>query len=230
MNRVMVIAAHPDDEILGVGGTVKKHVQNEDEVIGLILGEGQTSRYPKRDYAPNQLIEKLHQNTLEAAKVVGYQEIHFSDFPDNRFDSIDLLDIVKTIEYYISKIKPSIIYTHHGGDLNIDHQRTYQAVMTATRPTKNALFDEDVKEIYTFETLSSTEWEFSYQNAFLPNVFIDVTETFDSKLKAMKCYESELCEFPHSRSLKGLEVTAQKWGSVVGKEYVEAFMNIRTVK
>lgn len=228
----MVIVAHPDDEILGVGATVKKHAQNNDEVIGLILGEGQTSRYQVREQAPKEIIEELHQNTIKAAKEVGYKQIYFTDLPDNRFDHLDLLDIVKRIEYFIKKEEPNIIYTHHGGDLNIDHQLTHQAVITATRPISSSFqkIGGGVKEIYAFETLSSTEWEFSYQNAFLPNIFIDVTETFDSKLKAMNYYKSELCFFPHPRSLEGLRVSAQKWGCVIGKEYAEAFMNIRIIK
>lgn len=230
MSKVMVIAAHPDDEILGVGATVKKHTQKKDEVVGVILGEGQTSRYQVRDQAPKELVDKLHKSTRNAAKEVGYKQIYFADLPDNRFDHVDLLDIVKKVEQFIKEEKPEIIYTHHGGDLNIDHQLTYQAVMTATRPISYNFQGGGIKEIYAFETLSSTEWEFSYQNAFLPNVFIDVTETFECKLKAMECYQSELCQFPHPRSLEGLRATGRKWGSVVGKEYVEAFMNVRIIK
>ncbi len=225
MNKILVVAAHPDDEILGVGATIAKYVQNGYEAKCIILGEGQTSRWNNRDEAAHEIVEELHEDTLKAAKIIGYNKVHFANFPDNRFDSVDLLDVVKYIEMIKNEFRPDIIYTHHGGDLNVDHQITFKAVLTATRPINNC----PVKELYTFETLSSTEWDFSYNNIFKPNTFINVEETFDKKIEAMKCYETELCEFPHPRSLKGLELYAGKWGSVVGKSYVEAFQLIRRI-
>lgn len=226
MNKILIIAAHPDDEILGVGATVVRYVKQGDDVRCIILGEGQTSRWNNREEVSEEIVKELHKDTLKAAKIIGFSKTYFADFPDNRFDSINLLDIVKYIENIVNEYKPSVIYTHHGGDLNIDHQLTYKAVLTATRPINKC----SVKEIYSFETLSSTEWDFSYNSMFKPNVFIDVVETFDKKIEAMKCYETELCEFPHPRSIKGLEVYANKWGSVVGKKYVEAFQLIRKVE
>lgn len=225
MNKILVVAAHPDDEILGVGATVARHVKQGDEVRCIILGEGQTSRWNNREEASKEIVKELHEDTLKAAKILGYSKVYFADFPDNRFDSVDLLDIVKYIENIKMEFTPDIIYTHHGGDLNVDHQLTYKAVLTATRPVNNC----PVKELYTFETLSSTEWDFSYTNMFKPNVFIDIKKFFDIKIEAMKCYETELCEFPHPRSLKGMECYANKWGSVVEKNYVEAFQLIRKV-
>lgn len=225
MSKILVVAAHPDDEILGVGATVAKRIKNGDTVKAIILGEGQTSRGEKRTYVSSEIVDELHKDTLRAAKCVGYKEVFFANFPDNRFDSVDLLDIVKYIEKINKEFKPDIVYTHHGGDLNIDHQITYKAVLTANRPVN----DYFVKEIYTFETLSSTEWNFAYDSVFTPNVFEDVSEFMQCKYEAMKCYNTELCDFPHPRSLKGMEVTAQKWGSVVGKQYVEPFTLIRKV-
>lgn len=226
MKTILIIAAHPDDEILGVGATVAKHVAAGDEAYALILGEGQTSRYATREDASAKDVEKLHKDTMLAAEKVGYQQVYFENFADNRFDSVDLLDIVKVVEQYIDKLRPEVIYTHHAGDLNIDHQLTYRAVVTGTRPVN----DCSVKEIYAFETLSSTEWNFSSEgDAFNPNVFIDVKDFFEKKIKAMKCYHSELCKFPHPRSIQGMKIQAQRWGSVVGKEYVEAFRLIRKI-
>ena len=226
MKIILVIAAHPDDEILGVGATVAKHTEQGDEVYALILGEGQTSRCDTRENASSGLVENLHKDSLAAAREVGYKEVFFENIADNRFDSVDLLDIVKTIERYIEILKPEVIYTHHGGDLNIDHQLTYRAVLTGTRPVNDCC----VKEIYTFETLSSTEWNFSNEKElFVPNVFVDVQNFFEKKIRAMECYHSELCEFPHPRSIQGMKILAQKWGSVVGKEYVEAFRLIRKI-
>jgi len=227
MKTMLTIVAHPDDEILGVGGTLAKYINDGDEVYCLILGEGMTSRNKKREDTEQEKLEELHNDTLKAAEIIGFKDVFFSNFPDNRFDSVDLLDIIKEIEKYIVKINPDIIYTHHHGDLNIDHQKTFEAVLTACRPVG----EYNIKEIYAFETPSSTEWNFSYgDNSFNPNVFVDITETIDKKLKAMGCYQSEIRDYPHPRSIEALKTISKKWGTVVGKEYVEAFELVRQVK
>lgn len=227
MSNILVIAAHPDDEILGVGGTVAKHVNNGDVAFALILGEGQTSRTSTRELTAQEVLLSLHADSVKATQEVGYQEVFFENLPDNRFDQVDLLDIVKIIERYINTIQPTIVYTHHKGDLNIDHQNTFRAVLTATRPQN----ENPVKEIYCFETVSSTEWNFAYgSNGFMPNVFIDVSDTLNRKLEAMKMYKSELCPPPHPRSIENLEVCAKRWGSVVGMRYAEAFELIRSLQ
>jgi len=223
MSNILVIAAHPDDEILGLGGTIKKNIKNGNTANCIILGEGMTSRTLKRE---EYELDELKTCTMKAAEIIGFGEVYFSDIPDNRFDTVSLLDIIKEIESYINKIKPDIIYTHHWGDLNIDHRRTFEAVMTACRP----IGEDYAKEIYCFETPSSTEWNFNYEgNSFKPNVFIDIEETIEYKLKAMECYKSEIREFPHPRSLKALEIISARWGTVVGKKHVEAFELIRRV-
>lgn len=227
MSKVLVIAAHPDDEILGVGGTIAKHIQNGDECDALILGEGVTSRYQNRNVVDYEIVKELHKTSFEAAGVIGFGSIYLENLPDNRFDSIDLLDIIKIIEKYLDKCKPDIIYTHHSGDLNIDHRKTYEAILTATRPING---NEYPKEIYCFETVSSTEWNFEYTNCFKPNYFIDITELLEIKLKSMKCYKSELKKFPHPRSIENLIVSAKKWGSVIGVKYAEAFEVVRIIK
>ncbi len=225
MNKILVIAAHPDDEILGVGGTVAWHVANGDIVQGMILGEGQTSRFNERKLVDKEILEKLHTDTLKSAKIIGYNKVEFADFPDNRFDQVDLLDIVKVVERKVNEYMPNVIYTHHSGDLNIDHQYTYQAVITATRPINNC----SVKEIYTFETLSSTEWNFGREHSFAPNVFIDIEKYIELKKEAMKCYGTELCEYPHPRSIEGIELLAKNRGLIIGRKYVEAFQCIRKI-
>lgn len=224
--KILVIAAHPDDEILGIGGTVAKHILEGDECFALILGEGITSRYEKPDLSDSNKVNELHNATFKVAKNIGYKEVYLEKLPDNRFDSIDLLNIIKLIERYIDKIKPGIIYTHHGGDMNIDHRKTYEAVLTATRP----IGENYVNEIYCFETISSTEWNFEYVNTFRPNYFIDITSTLDKKLEAIKFYEGEMREFPHPRSIKNLISTAEKWGSVINANYAEAFEVVRIIK
>lgn len=225
MNRVLVVAAHPDDEVLGVGATVVKHVNMGDEVRCIILGEGQTSRGDRREDVSKEIVDDLRRDALKAAEILGYSQVYFGEFPDNRFDNIDLLDVIKFIEKIIIEFRPDIVYTHHGGDLNIDHQITYSSVLTATRPVNKY----SVKELYTFETVSSSEWNFQNNSQFAPNVFIDIKEVFEKKILAIKCYSTELCDYPHPRSIKGLEIQAQKWGIVVGIPLVEAFYLVRKV-
>lgn len=228
MRNILVVAAHPDDEILGVGGTVARHVAKGDKVYAMILGEGQTSRGEHREDISGEVVAELHKNTLESAKAVGFSDVYFADFPDNRFDQVDLLDIVKVVEKKICELKPEIIYTHYGQDLNVDHQYTSRAVLTATRP----IGEYTVKEIYAFETLSSTEWNFDYSahQPFCPNVYVDITDYYQKKEDAMKCYVSELCEFPHPRSLEGMDVLSRTRGMAAGMKRAEAFQLIRMCK
>ncbi|WP_347272944.1 PIG-L deacetylase family protein [Candidatus Kuenenia sp.] len=223
--KVLIIAAHPDDEILGCGGTIARLVREGNEAYTLILGEGITSRDEKRDRAKRQKdVENLKVQIQKANKTIGVEKFFTFDFPDNRFDSVPLLDIVKVIEDIKGKIKPDTVFTHYQKDLNIDHQITYRAVLTASRP----LPDETIKEIYSFEVLSSTEW--NYPLSFSPDVFFDVSEAIDSKLKAMAEYKSELRDYPHPRSLEGIKQNAQLWGIKSGLKYAEAFKVVRIIR
>lgn len=225
--RVLMVAAHPDDEILGAGGVMAKYIHEGHEVYAVILGEGQTSRFDKRENALSEDVLALHRDSLAAGNIIGFQKMYFENLPDNRFDELALLDIIKIIEKYLRQIKPHIVYTHHGGDLNIDHRRTYEAVLTATRPVHGS----GVEELYTFETLSSTEWNFgNAQNGFVPNVFCDIRDYIDQKCDAMGQYVSELCNFPHPRSIEGIRTKARMWGSVAGLQYAGAFQLIRKVE
>lgn len=223
---ILVIAAHPDDEVLGCGGTIAK-LSRECEVFIAILGEGITSRYQKREQANETQLEKLREKSREVRKLLGAKDVFFFGLPDNRFDELPLLEVVKRVESVIEKVKPSIIYTHHYGDLNIDHQITFRAVLTATRPIKGCT----VKEIYAFEIPSSTEWGFQKLGGpFSPNVFVDVSDTIHLKLQAMRLYESEAREFPHPRSPEAIRAIAARWGSVCGLDYAEAFELIRSIR
>lgn len=224
-HRVLVVAAHPDDEVLGCGGTVARKVKNGGEAYTLILGQGIASRYKKANAQKiRDQIEELKKSVYAANEIIGVKEVFAHDFPDNKFDTVSLLEIVKVIENIKNKIKPDIIFTHYEKDLNIDHQITYKAVLTATRPLPN----EVVKEIYSFEVLSSTEW--NYPTTFAPDVFFDISDTIDIKIKAMSEYKSELGEFPHPRSLQAIKLSAEYWAMRVGMKYAEAFKAVRIAK
>lgn len=223
--KILIVAAHPDDEVLGCFGTVSKLIKEGYEAYTLILGEGKTSRLDTRKIEENkEQLEILNDEIKKANDIIGIKKCFVYDFPDNRFDSVDLLDIIKVISKIKEEIKPNIIFTHYENDLNIDHKITYQAVITATRPLEN----ESVKEIYSFEILSSTEWQ--YPISFSPDVFFDIQDTIELKLNAMQCYKSELCLYPHPRSVEGIELNAKYNGMRVGKNYVEAFKSVRVIK
>lgn len=220
MERILVVAAHPDDELLGLGGTIRRLADSGKEIHAVILAEGITSRANKRDEADRTELDMLKEDAKKAADIVGYQSIDFHDFPDNRMDSVDLLDIIKVVSGFVEKYNPDTIFTHHHGDLNIDHRRTCEAVLTACRPTEG----NGVKRIYAFETPSSTEWNYTYNEPFCPNVYFDVTDTFEAKIKGMACYRSESTSYPHPRSAEALRSLGRYRGSNVGFEMAEAFM------
>jgi len=222
---ILVIAAHPDDEVLGCGGTIARLIKEGFEVYTLILGEGITSRDDMRDRKRREEeITELKGEAKEANKILGVKEVFFYDFPDNRFDTVPFLDIVKVVEKVKNSINPEIIFTHYEMDLNVDHQITYRAVITATRPLK----EESVKEIYSFEIPSSTEWR--YPLNFSPDVFFDISTTIDIKIRALEKYKTELKKYPHPRSLEGVKLIAKNWGIKVGLEYAEAFKVVRILK
>ena len=222
-NTIMVIAAHPDDEILGCGATLVKLKKEKKKIHALVLGEGMTSR--GEEY--KEKINELKECTNKSSKIIGIDKIYFENLPDNKFDSIPLLDIIKIVERYITKIKPDIIFTHHKGDLNIDHRLTYQAVLTACRPRIG--FKHPT--IYSFEIPSSTECNaIGYENIFTPNYFVNISKTeMEKKKEALKEYKIEMQKYPSSRSIEGVEIMARDWGRKIGVEYAEAFELVRKI-
>tara|TARA_Y100001970_G_scaffold292364_1_gene433399 strand:- start:3603 stop:4301 length:699 start_codon:yes stop_codon:yes gene_type:complete len=226
-NYVLVVAAHPDDEVLGCGGTISRHIQNGDSVHVLILAEGITSRSKLNiNGRLKKELLSLSESAHRANKILGTTSISINHFPDNRMDSIDLLDVVKKVEEYIIKIEPNIVYTHHAGDVNIDHRITHDAVITACRPQPNHC----VKKLLFFETASSTEWNpFGSGTTFHANWFVDISMTISKKIKALEAYSSEMREWPHARSIKNIEYLAHWRGASVGMEAAEAFILGRNI-
>ncbi len=225
----MIVVAHPDDELLGLGASMNQLILDYGvQAHVVILGEGITSRADNRDVAKWEKELSIHRQNIKAAqKAIGYHSVSIYDFPDNRFDTVALLDIIKVIEKEKKEFNPDVIFTHHGGDVNIDHQRTFEAVITGCRPMSH----EQVKTIITFETPSGTEWRASSDpKHFVPNFFISVSlKNIEAKISGMESYEFEKREFPHPRSSLALKIQAQRWGVAVGVHYAEAFQIIRTI-
>ena len=221
-STVVVFAAHPDDDILGCGGTIAKLTQEGSKVHIVFLADGESSRGDITDI--NSLIQQRKQDAKKALKILGCDSIEFLDFPDNRLDSLDLLDVVKKIEGFIDAYKPYTIFTHYAHDLNIDHQITHNAVVTACRPQPGHC----VKELLFFEVPSSTEWNLS--KAFMPNYFVDISSTLSLKIDALNAYKNEMKSFPHPRSIKAIESLACYRGASSGCGAAEAFIIGRKIK
>jgi len=226
MTRVLVVAAHPDDEILGCGGVMARHSAAGDEVRVLIVAEGATSRDGNDGNDGKAEVAKLQAAARAAAKVVGAAEVRFLGLPDNRLDGLQLLDVVQALEAVIAELQPHTVYTHHGGDLNLDHRIVHQAVLTACRP----LPGQTVRALYAFEVASSSEWgSQATGGGFAPDTFIDVAATIEAKLQALRCYDLEMRDFPHARSYDAVRAQATLRGASVGCTAAEAFMLIRRV-
>jgi LmbE family N-acetylglucosaminyl deacetylase len=221
-NRILVVAAHPDDEVIGVGGTAAKYVDCGYDVFAVILGEGQASRFSVEEDI-HEIVDSLRDDTIAAANIIGYKDVFFDDLPDNRFDRLDLLDVVKKVEKYMDDLDPCIVFTHYCNDLNIDHRITHEAVITATRPLPGT----HIRRVLAFETLSATEWKFDSHAVFSPNVFVNIDKYVDRKIKAMEKYKTELRAYPHPRSTDGILTASRRWGAVAGYECAEAFQLIR---
>lgn len=221
---ILVVAAHPDDEILGVGGTMARHAAEGAQVRVLIVAEGATSRHASRNEGlAGEERTALQAAAATAAAIVGSQPPLFLGLPDNRLDGLELLDIVKPIEAVVAEAAPELVYTHHVGDLNIDHRIVHRAVLTACRPQPGS----PVRGIYCFETVSSTEW--AGAATFSPTRFVDITPFMDRKMEAVEAYGSEMRAFPHARSRDAVRALAQWRGATVGHPLCEAFEVLREI-
>jgi LmbE family N-acetylglucosaminyl deacetylase len=219
--NVLVIACHPDDEILGLGGTLARHAKAGDKVYPVVFVEGATVRYGGTE------VESLESCCQKSCSRLGIEPPEFLRLPDQRLDTIPQIELNRYIEERIRRHQPEVIYGHHPGDVNRDHQVLSEATMVASRPKPGQV----VKRLLTYQVPSSTEWiPQIVGRVFMPNWFVDITDTVDQKLEAMACYKSETPPFPHPRSLEAIRTQGRYWGQSVGFEYAEAFMLLRNLQ
>ncbi len=219
--KVLIIAPHPDDEVLGCGGIIAKNVAcNNETYVGVITKACEpvfSEEYDKEN----------KEHCLNAHKLLNVKETFFLDFPAAMLDSVDRCELNAAVASLIRDLAPEEVYIPHRGDLHLDHKLTSDACMVALRPRN----DYSVKRVYAYETLSETEWEIpNSANAFVPNVFVDISEYIDLKLEAMKEYKKQLCKYPDPRSIEAIKALAMLRGSTISKEYAESFMLIREIK
>jgi len=223
MKKVMLVAAHPDDELLGCGGTLLYFKKKGYDIKIIFLSDGESSRLRKKN-KKKLLIKRREKQAIKISELCNFRKPSFARFPDNQLDGVLLIKIIKFIEREIIKFKPSILITHNENDLNIDHKTVFDAVVTATRPSTKTF----VNSIYCFETPSSTENNFSNLKVnFNPSLYFDISKFINKKIDLLKVYKNELKSYPHPRSLEGVRVLAKYRGTQIGKKYAEAFYVLR---
>ena len=218
--NVLVIAPHMDDEVLGLGGTISRHVDAGDRVLVCVVA----NRAYGHKY-DESLIAQERDATCRAKKVLGYQDVRFLELPDERLDAV-LQDIIIPLEDVYRETHPQTVYVNHGGDNNQDHQAVFRAAMVVCRPYG----DNKLNSLYAYEVPSSTDQAAPLpSNAFLPNRYVDISAHLERKLSALSCYEREMRSFPHPRSMEGVTVYAKKRGSESGVDAAEAFVVLREI-
>ncbi len=216
--KILAVVAHPDDEVLGAGGTLCVHRDRGDSISILILANGEDSRGSVSDP------EKRFSQARGVSDKLG-AKLFLENFPDNKFDTVSLISLAQAVEKVIAEVKPDVVYTHHIDDLNVDHRLTCGAVLTACRPQPNFC----VSEILSFEVLSCTEWQIKDHRVFKPNHYVDISKYVEEKKALMNFYGDELRKYPHPRSLEGIEILSKYRGIEVGLTGAEAFRVVRKI-
>ena len=220
---ILIFAAHPDDETLGVGGTILWHKNKGDHVVVYIATDGVSARHNEKEFQKNA--------AKKACSILGVDELIFGEFCDQQLDAMPLVTLAKALSDIVVRVAPEVVYTQHYGDVNQDHRRLFEATLIATRPVK----ESTVKEFYTYEVGSSTEWSVAIDGwTFKPSMYVDITAYASQKLKALECYcdtfESEIPPFPHPRSIEAVDNHGKKRGVEVGLFAAEAFCAIRLIR
>lgn len=219
--NILVIAPHPDDEIIGIGGTIYKRVQQGDSVYVCIVTKG------TNDLFPEELILRGREECVRADKLLGVKETIFLDFPASKLETVSRSSFNSALLELINKIRPEEVYIPHRGDMQLDHQLVADAAMVALRPK----YVHKVKRIYAYETLSETGWNIpNVVNEFIPNVFVDISQQMEKKMEAMRCFKSQLADFPNARSLEAIEALSKFRGALIGVNNAECFSLIREIK
>jgi N-acetylglucosamine malate deacetylase 1 len=219
--KILVIAPHPDDEVLGCGGTIARHASANDEVYLCVVTEAYPPEWPEDE------IKKRKEEVFKVNRILGIRETHFLGFPTVKLDTIPQKELNDSIARVVDKVKPDVVYIPHRGDVNKDHRLVFDAAMVAVRPKQAST----IKKVLSYETLSETEWGAPFaEDTFIPNVFVNISGTLSVKLKAMAEYKLELKQYPHPRSMEAISALAKLRGSSLGVEAAEAFMLIREVQ
>ena len=219
--RVIVFAAHPDDEILGMGGTIAVHTDAGDALRIVCVTDGSSTQYPGDD----ELRARKEEEARRAAAELGVDDYVHLDLPDMRLDTLPHVDVNRVVEEHVREFRAEVVYTPHP-DVNRDHRALFDSVAVAVRPTPG----QTVRRFLTYAPTSSTEWTPAAQNWFVPNWFVDVTETFERKLAAFAHYETEQRDYPHPRSERALRAHAEFFGASVGCEFAEPFVLVRSLE
>lgn len=213
--KILVIAAHPDDEVLGCGGALALHTRAGDQVTIVIVCEGESLRYGENGVGQRDHIKA-------AAAKLGVSDVRLLGYPDQKLDTLTLTELIKSLEEVVHVLQPNVVYCQYGGDINRDHQILFKALLVATRPTESY-----IDAVYAFDTASSTEW--GHPQTFVPDTWVDISSTLEIKLEAMACYESELRAYPHPRSLEALRYRSKAWGNRNCLDAAEVFMTVRRI-
>lgn len=218
--KVLVVAPHADDEVLGVGGTIAKYINEGNEVYVCVMTTGHFSMFPQ------DVLDELRNEAIEAHNFLGVKETYFLELPAVMLSEVPKYEVNKKISEIIDKVQPDIVFIPHFGDMHLDHYIVSQAVMVGVRPIR----EHKILEVYSYETLSETEWNIPHvTNAFIPNTYVDITEYLDKKKTSMEYFSTQLTEFPHPRSIEAIESLAKLRGSTIGRRAAEAFCLVRRI-
>ncbi|MGC5052972.1 PIG-L deacetylase family protein [Micromonospora sp. DT48] len=219
--RILIFAAHPDDEILGMGGTIARHADAGDAVRICCVTDGSSTQYA----GDLEILRQKQQEARKAAETLGVSDYVHHDLPDMRLDTLPHVDVNRVVERQVAEFQPDTVYCVQA-DINLDHRTVFHSVAVATRPVPG----QSVRRLLTFAPSSSTEWTPAPESWWQPNWFVDISDTLERKLEAFRCYRSEWRDWPHPRNDRALRVQAEHYGTVIGCDAAEPFVMVRGIE